>query len=170
MDKFIFMLSGAAFGAIAAYFFARSRGASKKEVEAMTARADSLNADNATLRERSSQLGGEAAKLEAELKSERARSQQLNADYAKTRRELDLLSGELDKQKQEMLAHFKNIANEILEDKGRSFTDISRQKIDEILVPLKERLTNFEGEVRKLNVDGASRIADLKSEISNLKT
>ncbi|HAF94779.1 MAG: hypothetical protein A2X34_02425 [Elusimicrobia bacterium GWC2_51_8] len=174
MDKFLFMLSGAALGAAAAYYFAKhkfaSSGASVEEVEAMKVRADSLNADNATLRERSSQLGGETAKLETELKSERARAQQLNADYAKTRRELDLLSGELDKQKQEMLAHFKNIANEILEDKSRRFTDINKEKIDEILVPLKERLTNFEGEVRKLNVDGASRIADLKSELSNLKT
>ena len=174
MDKFLFMFSGAALGAVAAYYFAKhkfaSSGASSVEVDALKARADSLNADNATLRERSAQLGGEAAKLEAELKSERARAQQLNADYARTRRELDLLSGELDKQKQEMLAQFKNIANEILEDKSRRFTDINKQKIDEILIPLKERLTNFEGEVRKLNVDSAGRTAELRSELSNLRT
>ncbi|MCX5786022.1 MAG: DNA recombination protein RmuC [Elusimicrobia bacterium] len=170
MDKFFFMFFGAGLGAIAAYFFARSRGASREEFEAMKTRLESLNADNAKLQERSSQLGGETVKLDGELKSERAKSQQLNADYAKTRRELDLLSGELDKQKQEMLVQFKNIANEILEDKSLRFTDMNRQKIDEILIPLKERLTNFEGEVRKLNVDGASRAADLKSELANLKT
>ncbi|HAH32700.1 MAG TPA: DNA recombination protein RmuC [Elusimicrobia bacterium] len=170
MDKFFFLFSGAALGAVAAYFFARYRGASGKEVESMKARLESLNADNAKLQERSSQLGNETVKLNGELKSERGLCQQLNADYAKTRRELELLSGELDNQKREMLAQFKNIASEILEDKSRSFTDINKQKIDEILVPLKERLTNFEGEVRKLNIDGASRAADLKSELLNLKT
>ncbi|MEX2367320.1 MAG: DNA recombination protein RmuC, partial [Pseudohongiellaceae bacterium] len=47
----------------------------------------------------------------------------------------------------QMSLEFKNLANEILEQKGKAFTDVNRQNIHDILKPLGEKIQLFEKKV-----------------------
>ena len=46
-----------------------------------------------------------------------------------------------------MTAEFKNLANEILEQKSKSFTESNKQNIENILKPLSEKIQGFEKKV-----------------------
>lgn len=53
----------------------------------------------------------------------------------------------LQKAREQMTHEFRNLANEILEQKGRSFSETSRQQLQEILRPLGEKIVSFEKKV-----------------------
>jgi DNA recombination protein RmuC len=71
---------------------------------------------------------------------------------------------------------FKNLANEILEEKTQKFTEQNRVKLDEILKPLGEKIANFEKKVdeayhkesneRFSLVNEIKRLAELNQQIS----
>ena len=44
---------------------------------------------------------------------------------------------------------FQHVANEILEEKSRKFTDVNQQQLDQILTPLKEKIKDFEEKVER---------------------
>jgi DNA recombination protein RmuC len=64
---------------------------------------------------------------------------------------------------------FRNLANEILEEKSRKFTDQNKLQIAEILNPLKEKLTDFEKKVEQSHKESIDRNASLKEQILSLK-
>jgi len=71
---------------------------------------------------------------------------------------------------------FKNLANEILEEKTQKFTEQNKTKLEEILKPLGEKITNFEKKVdeayhkesneRFSLVNEIKRLAELNQQIS----
>lgn len=74
------------------------------------------------------------------------------------------------KQLQEKFAHqFKNLANEIFEEKTKKFTDQNKVNIDELLKPLGEKITDFERKVEEANKDNLKRNTALDVEIRSLK-
>ena len=64
---------------------------------------------------------------------------------------------------------FKNLANEILEEKTKKFTDQNKINLSEILNPLKEKITEFEKKVESTNKESIERNSALKEQISGLK-
>ena len=64
---------------------------------------------------------------------------------------------------------FKNLANEILEEKTKKFTEQNRANLDEILNPLKEKIKDFEQKV--VHADEKNRLsnASLIEQIKGLK-
>ena len=74
------------------------------------------------------------------------------------------------KQLQEKFTHeFKNIANEILEEKSKKFTDQNKVNLDQLLKPLGEKITDFEKKVEEANKDNLQRNTALDVEIKSLK-
>lgn len=53
----------------------------------------------------------------------------------------------LQKAREQMTLEFRNLANEILEQKGKSFSEASRQQLQDILKPLGEKIVSFEKRV-----------------------
>ncbi len=87
----------------------------------------------------------------------------------------EALSAKLQEQKLEMenlhaklSDQFKVLANEILDEKTKKFTDQNRSSLDQILNPLKEKIKDFEDKVEKsYNEDNKERIT-LKAQIDLL--
>jgi len=75
----------------------------------------------------------------------------------------------LEQSREQMTLEFKNIANEILEDKSRKFTASNRESIGEILKPLNEKIQLFEKKVDdSYNLESKERHS-LTKEIQSLK-
>jgi DNA recombination protein RmuC len=75
----------------------------------------------------------------------------------------------LEQSREQMTLEFKNIANEILEDKSRKFTASNRESIGEILKPLNEKIQLFEKKVDdSYNLESKERHS-LTREIQSLK-
>ena len=81
----------------------------------------------------------------------------------------------LNEQKQEVIAmqekltvQFKNLANDLLEEKSKRFTDQNRLNIEGILKPLGERIQEFEKQVAQTNKESLERNVALRTEIKRL--
>jgi DNA recombination protein RmuC len=85
------------------------------------------------------------------------------------------LQERLDEQKNETLQlqekfaiEFENLANKILEEKSRRFTEQNKENLDTLLNPLKEKIDEFKGKVEKVYKDESDERNILKGEINKL--
>ena len=95
-----------------------------------------------------------AIRLETELESER--KQGINRIEA------------LNEAKEALTNQFKNLANEILEDKSKRFTEQNAASLDALLKPLQTKLTEFKEQVSNTYGNEARERHALKSEIERL--
>lgn len=85
------------------------------------------------------------------------------------REKLDEQKAELEKMQDKMKTEFKNLANEIMEEKSRRFTEQNREKLDEILKPFSENLKDFRRKVEETHLEGEKGRASLFTKIKDLE-
>ena len=108
--------------------------------------------------------------------SEKERSLiELTAQYSSKETELKNLNQRLLEQKQEMLEigekfnlEFRNLANEILEEKSKKFTEQNKTNLDQILKPLGEKIKEFEKKVEETYDKESQQRFSLKEEVKRL--
>ncbi len=76
---------------------------------------------------------------------------------------------EINQMKEMLTLEFKNLANEIFEEKTKKITEVNKENLSNILEPLKENIARFERKVESSNKDAVEFNAILKSEINHLK-
>ena len=142
-----------------------------------------LALERATLDERlraleaqAAQLSRERDSLQAALDLARTQQAQSQADLAETRATLQSerqQSGEklalLQQARDSLSDQFKSLANDILEDKSRRFTEQNQLNMAQILNPLKERLGEFKTRVEEIHTQETAQQATLRSELGQLK-
>lgn len=74
----------------------------------------------------------------------------------------------LDEQKKVMEAEFRRLALSVLESNSRVLVDSSRQELDKVVSPLKEKLSEFGTIVAKTYTDSAKEQFSLKEQIARL--
>lgn len=107
--------------------------------------------------------------LENELRLEREKVIVLEKELAKTEANNKNLQRRFVEEAKVMETRFENLANKILEEKSRKFTDQNKTNLNDLLSPLKERITTFEQKIDKSNKDNLAWNATLKEQISGLK-
>ena len=138
---------------------------------------------NATAAEASAAAQAQAAAIrEQELSVARSAGEQLRAQLAAAQSEGAVLRITLDKEREaaadklkllqqtgeEMTLRFKQISQEILEDKSRRFTEQNQLNIEQILKPLREKIAGFELQVKQsYELETRDRVA-LKEQIAQL--
>ena len=145
----------------------------KQELKSITQNADAKLQEEQ--RKAELRLLEERRVAEARLQEERKKSEDLNTAYstANARNEnlekkLAEQKGELEQLNKKFTTEFENLANRILEEKSRKFTDQNKVNLDIILNPFKEKLKEFEQKVdQTYRSESAERIT-LKAEIKNL--
>jgi DNA recombination protein RmuC len=106
-------------------------------------------------------LRRELATLQREHAELRARGEQREKQYAE---QLALL-----KDSREQLAReFENLANRIFEDKGRRFTDHSRQSLESLLKPFREQIEGFQRRVNEVHGETLRGNTALEKEIQKV--
>ena len=76
---------------------------------------------------------------------------------------------EINSLREVLTLEFKNLANEIFDEKTKKITEVNRENLSNILDPLKENIARFERKVESSNKDAVEFNAILKSEINHLK-
>jgi len=120
-------------------------------------------------------LQSESASLTSQILGLEKQIQDLVIDSTKLKTELDAerrVSHEklqtLQESRQVLTDQFKNLANEILEEKSQRFTQQNQQNLDSLLKPLQEKIGEFKKRVDDVyNEEGRERFA-LKAEIQRL--
>jgi DNA recombination protein RmuC len=77
---------------------------------------------------------------------------------------------EINQMKEILTLEFKNLANEIIDEKTKKISEVNRENLSNILDPLKENIERFEKKVESSNKDAVEFNAILKSEINHLKS
>ena len=75
----------------------------------------------------------------------------------------------LENSKEELKNEFKNLSNEILEEKSKKFTETNKENIDGILNPLKEEFAEFKNRVNEVYKNDSNDRTALKTQIDGLK-
>ena len=74
----------------------------------------------------------------------------------------------LEQTEERLAAQFKNLANDLLEEKSRKFTDQNKTQLESLLKPLGERIQTFERQVTETNKEELARSVALRTEIKKL--
>jgi DNA recombination protein RmuC len=75
----------------------------------------------------------------------------------------------LEDSKGQMTAEFKNLANEILEQKSKAFTESNKKNIENILQPLNEKIQGFEKKVEETYDKESKQRFSLEQQIKQLQ-
>lgn len=144
------VLVALAAGALLAWLVTRTRTAKELQAakEDFAARLGAASQEIAQLQERSVRIPELQAKV---LEHERAR-ETLTQQAADLRAQLDAERAQADERRESLREQFKNLANEILEDKSRRFTEQNQINLAQLLGPLKEQLTGFKAKVEDVYV------------------
>ena len=129
--------------------------ARESELESLQGRLAELAAQLDAQREANAGLREEKTQLQTRLEEER--NQQ--------RDKLALLQNA----REQMTLEFKNLANEILEQKGKAFSDLSRRNLHDILRPLGEKIQLFEKKVEDTYNRESNERFSLSKEIKALQ-
>ncbi|MCX7244467.1 MAG: DNA recombination protein RmuC [Burkholderiales bacterium] len=94
----------------------------------------------------------------------------LEAELTSERRQAVARIEALNEAKEALTAQFKNLANEILEDKSKRFTEQNATSLDALLKPLQTKLTEFKEQVSTSYQNEARERFALKTEIERLSS
>ena len=94
----------------------------------------------------------------------------LEAELTSERRQAVARIESLNEAKEALTAQFKNLANEILEDKSKRFTEQNATSLDALLKPLQTKLTEFKEQVSTSYQNEARERFALKTEIERLSS
>ena len=126
--------------------------------------------------ERSAKLADDLQKINSDLRDEREKviaisneNARLKADYSNLEEKLDNQRSELNKVQEKFAAEFKNLANQIFEEKSQKFTEQNKSNLTDLLKPLGEKLNQFEQKVEQSNKDSLARNSALREQIITLR-
>jgi DNA recombination protein RmuC len=159
----------------------------RKEMAERRAQAESLQQELREMatalsreKERASHVAPLSDKLEeSEKKAERLKEtlserdselRELSARMEEERKNMDEKLALLETAKKDLSNQFQVLAQEILEEKGRVFSEQSQSRLKTLLDPFREQLSDFKQKVETVYVDEARERASLKKEIETLRT
>ena len=159
-------------------FFVVYNSSRKGWQQSLTAReseAADLKVRNGVLEAQVKSCTARLAEVQAQLDFANREREKLNREKGDLQARNQMLSENMEVQKQEvqrirqeMNNEFKVLANEILQEKSKSFSEMNHERLAEILNPLKERLEGFKKTVEETYNNEARERFSLKEQIKEL--
>ena len=154
--EFIYLIIGLLIGSIIAWLLLRNNSVKLEERNRIT---DQQNKESETLlneeREKVLQLNSKLSSLQA--------------DYSNLQTKLLEQKEEVEKLQEKFTKEFEILANKIFDEKTSKFSEQSKSNLQEILDPLKERITEFQNKVEESNKESIDRNAALRQQLTSLK-
>lgn len=152
----LFIFIGIAIGFAIAHFRAQS------QISRLEERNDNLSAQ---LEE------AEQEKKKAERRASEAEKQlaELNADYRNLKERLAEQKKEMENLQERFKDEFENLANKILEEKSQKFTEQNKEKLDQLLKPLGEKMEEFKKKVEETHKEDIEGRSSLRQHLEHLK-
>src|SRR4030065_2219307 len=175
--EILFLIIGLAVGFVIAFLFLKSKKTIPiEEVNELKDEINSLKIEAGKFTERVKLLENDKTSLQSELKSEREKSEKLTSensslksDYSNLQTKLSEQKSEIEELQQKFTKEFENLANRIFEEKGNKFTEQNKEKLNEILNPLRDKISDFEKKVEETNKERIRGHASLREQLQMLK-
>ncbi|HMN23574.1 MAG TPA: DNA recombination protein RmuC [Ignavibacteriaceae bacterium] len=175
--EIIYLIIGLVIGFVIAFlFFITKKTIPIEEANKLNELINSLKVEAGSLSKHINLLEDDKLSLQSDLKSEREKSEKLNAensslksDFTNLQTKLAEQKGEVEKLQDKFTTEFENLANKIFEEKGNKFSEQNKEKLSEILNPLKEKISDFERKVDETNKENIKGNASLKEQLQSLK-
>ena len=177
-DIFIIIIGAFVIAAIVLFWLKLSkstRSDGNEEVEGLIKEREILSSDKKVLEAKVQSLMERLEKSENILNGKDENILELNrklstttADFINIQKKLEEQKAELETIQEKFRTEFKNLANEILEEKTKKFTDLNKTNLEEILSPLRLKIKEFETKVEETYVKESNQRFSLEKEIKNL--
>lgn len=125
-----------ALGFLLCYFFLRSREGRLEE------RVNHVKEMHQTAEQKLAEQTVRANEAEKRLAG-------IEAEYEHLKKELEEQKEQLRELNEQLKSEFKVLANDILEEKSKKFTEQNKEKLDQLLKPLGEKITEFQKKVEE---------------------
>jgi DNA recombination protein RmuC len=165
--EFAWLITGMGIGAGIAWLIASFKFSSKNQDATTAIRVE---------QEKTKALQQQLQEIKRELEKERAAVLEINnnlaateADYRNVQEKLNEQKKEIETIQEKFTVQFKNLANDILEEKTKKFTEQNKTNLYDLLKPLGEKIGEFEKKVEDTHKDTISRNAGLKEQLENLQ-
>jgi DNA recombination protein RmuC len=136
---------------------------------------EELLSENSGLKERASLLTQQNSELRENIETRDKTILDLSGQVSRKNAEFESLQAKINEQKKDneqlqerFRTEFKNLANEIFDEKTKKFTEQNRTKLEEILKPLGEKIREFEKKVEETYDKESKQRFSLEKEIKNL--
>lgn len=164
--EIVYIVIGLIFGIIITWLLVKNKF--QKEVSILTLdknlAEDKINGINENL----SNLKDELVNKENTIIDLSKQLASKSADYKNLNDKLQEQKADVEKLQERFKIEFKNLANEILEEKTQKFTELNKINISEILKPLNEKIKDFEKKVEETYDKESKQRFSLKEEVKRL--
>jgi DNA recombination protein RmuC len=175
--EIIYLLIGLIIGSVIAFLFLKSKKTiTTEEANNLSEQINSLKVEAGKFSERIKLIENDKISLQSEIISEREKSERLTSENSSLKSDFTNLQKKLAEQKSEVeqlqekfTKEFENLANKIFEEKGNKFSEQNKEKLNEILNPLKEKISDFEKKVEETNKESIKGHASLREQLQMLK-
>lgn len=157
------LLAGLAAGALLVTTLTRGRQA---ELAAAQERLRMTESQLAQAAQQNEQLRGELSVAREALASVNTRLEEVRRNADEQLRALQQMS---ESARRSLTEEFQNLANQILEDKSRRFSEQNVQSLGNLLNPFRDRLNEFKTRVEEMHHQDAQQQAALRTELKHLK-
>lgn len=171
--EFIFLIIGLTVGLLVTYIFLKNK--TENETSNIKDNLQQLKGEKIRLEERSliNVRENETLKTELNLLREKllnATNRLAKADetFRNMQEKINNNKIEIEESQQKFASEFENLANRLLDEKSKKFTEQNKSNLDIILNPLKEKIKDFEEKVEKAYKTESDERITLKTEIKSL--
>jgi DNA recombination protein RmuC len=165
--EILLIIFGIAIGSGIAFIIARSK---------LALQTQGITSAILVEQEKNKSLERQVGELKHDIEAERKKVLDANnslaaveADYRNLQEKLQDQKKELEKLNEKFANEFRNLANEIFEDKSKRFTDQNKSNMLDLLRPLGEKIVEFERKVEDTHRDTITRNAALREQLENLQ-
>ncbi|ALP53354.1 hypothetical protein Tel_09410 [Candidatus Tenderia electrophaga] len=166
----LYVLAGILLGAVIAALWLKLRGgAAAQQSGVLQAQLEAERQNGARLEKQSAELRHENQARQDENSQLRAAIARLETQLAEERKQSTEKLKLLEETRTRLNTEFENLANKILDEKSKKFTEQNRENIDRVLHPLREQLGDFRRKVEDVYDKESKDRMSLFHEIKSLK-
>jgi len=166
--EFLYIILGLVLGVIIGYLIARSKANSaNKESNQNEDLKVSLASKTASLE----QVQASANQLKNDLTKERENALKIAEERSALRQKIDDLIVRFEEQKSNVETQkqaFEKVAGDVFEKRAEKLAESNKNNIDQILNPLKTKITEFQEKIDKSDAQSNQRAGELKQQLEHL--
>ncbi len=173
--NFVFLFTGLLLGFALSWLYNRSQQKNTAVDGGAALRLAELDKEKSIAEDRLRAALADYEETLKELVAERERTSNSSIRLAKAeeaflnmQEKLDTQKKEVDEMQKRFSTEFENVANRLLEEKSKKFTEQNKENLDGILKPLSEKIKDFEKKVNDVYVAESKERASLKEQLSML--
>ena len=173
----LFILVGLVLGYVLAYFKIQGEYALtyeeatevKQQQQEMLQQITRLEERNSGLKQEVTELKQEKQLLKKNVQESEKQLSTRKADYRHLKERLSEQKAEMRELQDRFKVEFENLANKILDEKSQKFAEQNRQKLDELLKPLGNKMEEFKKKVEETHKEDIKGRSSLQQHLEQLK-